>query len=305
MRFITRFTFASLFLVGVNSWAEDCELGQRYLSLAHDRVADHQDDEAMAFYRQSIDACPTYDAYQELGELAAKSPQRVDKEKAVSAFVAAHARAPSPQSSARSLYFYAALLNQEDDPQNAYPLIVQARTLDPTNADIAALASTVERKYQHPTKEQTVRAMQYSLFQPLSASEAKSSSAGNQGVTKHQTPSGGGPSALVPINFETGSVNVNPETRPNLATLAHALADPSMDGREFTFIGHSDIRGSDQYNLGLSLERADAISQKVIALEPGLKGRIHAEGHGAREPIDPGTDERALRANRRLQVVIK
>jgi outer membrane protein OmpA-like peptidoglycan-associated protein len=87
--------------------------------------------------------------------------------------------------------------------------------------------------------------------------------------------------------------------------LAHALADSSMQGREFTFIGHSDIRGDDQYNLGLSLERAEAISERVVALEPSLKGRIHVEGHGSREPIDTGTDERALRANRRLQVVIK
>src|ERR1700693_5434623 len=117
MRFITGFTFIGFLLVGFDSRSEDCALGERYLSLAHDRTADHQDDEAMAFYRQSIDACPTYAAYQELGELAAKSPQRADKEKAVNAFVAAYARAPSPQASARSLYLYAALLNPEEHPQ--------------------------------------------------------------------------------------------------------------------------------------------------------------------------------------------
>src|SRR5258708_34142697 len=163
MRFITGFTFVGLLLTGFNTRAEDCALGERYSSLAHDRAANHQDDEAMAFYRQSIDACPTYAAYQELGELAAKSPQRADKEKAVSSFVAAHAHAPSPQASARSLYSYAALLNQEDDPQNAYPLIVQSRALDPPTSDIVALANTLEKKYRHPTQEQTVRAMQYSI----------------------------------------------------------------------------------------------------------------------------------------------
>jgi hypothetical protein len=54
----------------------------------------------------------------------------------------------------------------------------------------------------------------------------------------------------------------------------------------------------------LSPLSASASSQSVIALEPLLKGRIQVEGHGAREPIDRGTNDHALRANRRLQVNI-
>ncbi len=77
-----------------------------------------------------------------------------------------------------------------------------------------------------------------------------------------------------------------------------------MQGREFTFIGHTDRRGGDQYNLGLSLQRAEAMREIVNTLEPSLKGRIRVEGRGAREPIDLGGDERALRANRRLQVIV-
>jgi hypothetical protein len=105
------------------SFAEDCALGQRYLALAHDRIAAFQNDEAITFLKQSADACPSYDAFEQLGELAAQSPQKEDKEKAVAAFVEAHARASSPQTQANALYHYAVLLNQDGDPENAYPLL--------------------------------------------------------------------------------------------------------------------------------------------------------------------------------------
>jgi outer membrane protein OmpA-like peptidoglycan-associated protein len=304
MRTATGWAFLLTATLIMQARAEDCALGQRYLSLAHDRIAAFKNDEAIAFLRQAVDACPSYDAYEQLGELAAQSTEREDKEKAVAAFVAADARATSPQTHARSLYHYAALLNQEDDPQNAYPLIKQARTLDPANTQITELAAKIESQVQHPTQEHIVRALRYSLFQPLSGSNSASSAPGGQGISKHQTPAGGGPSVTIPINFDTGSVAVDQETKPNIDILARSLVDPSMAGRKFTFIGHSDSRGGDQFNLGLSLQRAEAISESVIALEPSLRGRIHVEGHGAREPIDTGTDERALRANRRLQVII-
>jgi outer membrane protein OmpA-like peptidoglycan-associated protein len=318
-------------LVGALAWsatasAEDCALGQRYLALAKDRIAAFANDEALVFLRQSVEACPGYEAYEQLGELAAQSPQREDKVKAVEAFVAAHARAPDAHARARALYQYAALLNREGDPQNAYPLIKEAHSLDAGNPEIAALAATVETQVQHPTQEHIVRALHYSLFQSLAvvdaagASASSSSAARSVGSAPGGAPTGGsatgaraaahataasGPSVNIPINFDTGSVVIDAQTRPNLEMLAHALADPSLEGRRFIFVGHSDPRGGDQYNVSLSLQRAEAISQGVTSLEPSLKGRIVAEGRGAHEPIDSGNGEQAWRVNRRLQVLIK
>jgi outer membrane protein OmpA-like peptidoglycan-associated protein len=306
MRIAAGWAFLFTVLLSGQSRAEDCTLGQRYLSLARDRIAAYKNDEAIAFLRQSVDTCPTYDAYEQLGELAAQSTEQEDKTKAVGAFVAAYARAPSSQARASTLYHYAALLNQDGDPENAYALIKQAHALEPANSQYAALNETIEKQVQHPTQEHIVRGLHYSLYQPLSVPESGAAGSTKGGGFKHQTPSGGGgPSVNIPINFDSGSVDVDQDTRPNIAVLAHALADPSMAGRDFTFIGHSDYRGGDAYNVSLSLQRAEAISQSVITLEPSLKGRIQVEGHGAREPIDPGTDARALQANRRLQVVIK
>src|SRR5882724_1125636 len=153
MRTLVGWTLVTVVAFSTTAAAEDCALGQRYLSLAKDRIAAYANDEALVFLRQSVDACPSYESYEQLGETAALSPQREDKVKAVEAFVAAHARAPSPQAGARSLYQYAALLNREGDPQNAYPLIKEAGKLDPGNPDIATLAGAIEKQQQHPTQE--------------------------------------------------------------------------------------------------------------------------------------------------------
>jgi outer membrane protein OmpA-like peptidoglycan-associated protein len=307
MRTIVGLTLLAALAVGAGARAEDCELGQRYLSLAKDRIAAYANDEALTLLGQSVEACPTYDAYEQLGELAAQSPQREDKTKAVGAFVSAHALATTPQTSAWSLYQYAALLNREGDPQNAYPLIKQARALDSSNPDISSLSATIEGEVQHPTQEHILRALHYSLYQPLTPTRlaAKSTPAGG-GIAAPVAPAAAsGPSVNIPINFNSGSIVVDPQTQPNVELLAHSLADPSLAGHQFTFVGHSDARGSDQFNVNLSQQRAQAISQLVTNLEPGLKGRIAVEGRGAREPIDMGKDENALRANRRLQVLIK
>jgi outer membrane protein OmpA-like peptidoglycan-associated protein len=304
MRIAAGWTLLVAVILSAHAHAEDCALGQRYLSLAHDRVAAYKSDEAIVFLRQAVDACPSYEAYEQLGELGAQSTEREDREKAVAAFVAAYSRATTTQTRASTLYHYAALLNQDGDPENAYPLIKQAHALQPAETEYAALNEAIEKQVQHPTQEHIVRGLHYSLYQPLSSSDgAGLGSKKDSGISKHQTPGGGGPSVNIPINFDTGSVVVDEATRPNIAVLAHALADASMAGRNFRFIGHCDLRGGDTYNVSLSLQRAESISQSVISLEPSLKGRIQVEGHGAREPIDSGTDAQALQANRRLQVV--
>jgi peptidoglycan-associated lipoprotein len=93
-------------------------------------------------------------------------------------------------------------------------------------------------------------------------------------------------------------------TGSNIGILAHALADKAHPGQEFVFVGHADERGNAQTNLILSRRRAEAIYQAVVAIEPSLKGRIEVTGRGSAEPLDPGHDERAYRANRRLQVLL-
>jgi len=289
--------------------AEDCVLGQRYMQLAKDSIGRSENNDALAFLRQAIDACPSYAAHLQLGELLALSSERDDKMRAVDAFVSAHKLAPSNQTRARALYRYAELLSNEGDPQNAYPLIKDARTLDTANGEIAALAQRIEKDVQNPTQEQLVRGLRDSLYKPLlvasvaSTALATRSIAGNVPVAAK--PVSSGPSINIPINFDTGSTVPDAQTRPNVVKLARALADPSLGDRRFLFIGHADARGDANFNVGLSKQRAEALYQDVILVEPSLRGRIEVGGRGASEPIDLGTGDSAYRANRRLQVLLK
>jgi outer membrane protein OmpA-like peptidoglycan-associated protein len=308
-RAVMSMTLAGIFTAGIGSAvaAEDCALGQRYLGLAQERAQVYENDEAIAFLKQAVKVCPRYDAYEQLGELLAQSPDAADKQSAVNAFVAAHALATSDRAQARTLHQYASLLNREGDPANAYPLIKEAALLDPTDTEIKALEKRIQYQVEHPTQEHILRGLRDSLYQPLRLA-ARSSGNRPSAMPGRSTGGGGaptvtGPSVNIPINFDTGSTRVDALTRQNVAVLAHALADPSMKGRRFVFIGHADERGDERANLALSKQRAEAIYQGVVLLEPSLEGRVDVIGRGEYEPIDPGQDERAHRTNRRLQVV--
>jgi outer membrane protein OmpA-like peptidoglycan-associated protein len=291
--------------------AEDCALGQRYLALAKDRIASFANDEAIAFLQKSVEVCPTYEVYEELGEQAAQSSEREYEVRAVDAFVSAHELAPSDQARATSLYNYASLLNRVGDPGNAYPLIRNAQTLDPTDTKIAQLSENIENQIQHPTEEHIRAGLWTTLYKPLRvASVTKAAqSVSSQvalGVNRETKPEfNQGPSYPIPINFETGSVMVDEETRSNIAKLAHGLDDPAHAEQRFLFVGHADIRGNEAQNVILSKRRAESIYESVVTLAPSLQGRIEVTGRGSSEPIDPAHNEDAYRANRRLQVLLK
>ena len=288
--------------------ATDCQLGQRYLQLAKDRMAAFAPEEALDFLRQSSAACPTYEAYQQLGELAAQSPEREQQTEAVNAFVSAHALATTDQNRARTLYQYAKLLSVQNDPQNAYPLIKQAQQLDRRDAEINALATRLEEQIRNPKTDQLVRGLRDSLYQPLRVASLTPPTAGSSGKGPRvpaAESTAGKPSVNIQINFIEDSTQVDTQTQPNVAILARALADSSLSGSRFMFIGHADVRGTAEHNLELSQRRSQALSQNIVRLEPSLAGRIDTQGRGESDPLDLGNTEAAHRANRRLQVLLK
>jgi outer membrane protein OmpA-like peptidoglycan-associated protein len=288
-------------LLASSAGAQDCALGQRYLDLAKAKVAEFAHEEAIAFLEQSIAACPQYEAYQQLGDLAAQSLEQADKVRAAEAFVAAHERAPTDAERARSLFTYARLLRVNNDPQNAYPLIKEAQDLDPSNADIQALSRELDAQIRNPTEDDIKRGFEGLLFRPLRrAAAAEDDDGAKVGATAHS-----GPAINIPINFEVGRTELDDETRPNVAKLANALANPSYANRRFVFVGHADVRGDEQTNLALSSRRAETIYDSVVVLRPELRDRVEIIGRGEYEPLVRRSDEEAHRANRRLQVFIQ
>jgi outer membrane protein OmpA-like peptidoglycan-associated protein len=177
--------------------------------------------------------------------------------------------------------------------------------LTPDDPDVLALTRTIQAQIDNPTREDIVRGLRDSWYRPLVVASVSGLSGSAAVSAPPAAAPPGGPSVNIPINFITGSTRVDEETRSNIIVLAQALADSEFHGHRFLFIGHADVRGDSIRNLDLSRQRAEALSQAVIMLEPSLDGRIDVTGKGAADPIDPANHERAWRANRRLQVVLR
>jgi outer membrane protein OmpA-like peptidoglycan-associated protein len=322
----TLFGISAVLCVAGIAQAQDCELGKRYMVLAEDRAKSYANDEAEEFLRKAVETCPSYEAYQQLGELAAQSPDPDHRALAVDAFVSAHELAPSDQARARSLYEYALLLDAAGDPQNAYPLIKAAKTLQADDAEILALDQRLDEQIRNPTTEQLRAGLRASLYTPLrlpaagGATAEPTVSAAGPGLKTSldrplRLPSAEGAAAEltsapvrginIPIHFMTGTTAVDDETRPNLMTLARALADAELTGNRFLLVGHADERGDELPNMALSVSRATAIREILVGAEPSLEGRLETAGRGEYEPLDTARTESAYRTNRRIQVLLR
>ncbi len=294
--------------VAQESEQRDCALAERYYSLAQDRLGAYEDGEAAIYLERAGAACPRYAYFQELGELRMKSVDQNDRQLAVDAFIESHVLASSDKERARALWKYAALLNQEGDPQNADRMIRDARRLDAGNQEIAGLAAEIQVQIDNPTREQLVRGLAASLYKPLHVVTAIGQLAVadlSSSAPDSTTASADGPSIKIPINFEFNSTEVDPTTASNIELLTRTLSGDELEDRNFEFVGHADIRGDSRSNRDLSLERAKAIYEAVIRLEPSLEGRISVTGRGESDPIELGDSEDAHRANRRLQILVK
>ena len=82
-------------------------------------------------------------------------------------------------------------------------------------------------------------------------------------------------------------------------TLGRALKDQRLASMRFEIIGHTDARGSDEYNLALSRKRADAVRSRLIQFHAIDPNRLTAAGKGMRELKDAARPEDGI--NRRVQ----
>ena len=82
------------------------------------------------------------------------------------------------------------------------------------------------------------------------------------------------------------------------------LADAAgKGGVNISATGHADRSGSEDYNMALSLRRADAVREALIAggIDPNT---ITVAGRGESEPAVPTPDGVKEQANRRVEIVL-
>jgi len=70
-----------------------------------------------------------------------------------------------------------------------------------------------------------------------------------------------------------------------------------------TIEGHTDERGTREYNLALGDRRANAVKNYLVALQVN-PDRVLTISYGEERPVDPGHDEAAWAKNRRAVTVV-
>lgn len=103
------------------------------------------------------------------------------------------------------------------------------------------------------------------------------------------------------ITFATGSAELTPETMRTLEVVAKALQSDRLVGSTFNVEGHADPRGSAEYNLKLSAERAAAVVGYLTGKLGVPADRLAAVGKGSTEPLDPARPDAP--ENRRVTFV--
>ena len=103
------------------------------------------------------------------------------------------------------------------------------------------------------------------------------------------------------VLFDYNSADLSSKAKEQLEPVAQALIAPEMKGLRFKIEGHTDVSGSDDYNINLSLRRAEAVKEFLIQHHGVNASVIEVEGkgkYGLANPIDPTSEE-----NRRVRLV--
>lgn len=101
------------------------------------------------------------------------------------------------------------------------------------------------------------------------------------------------------IQFEFDSAELTKETKSRLGVIGDMLKMKALVGRRLTVEGHTDVVGNSNYNLGLSLRRAESVKQYLVSDYGIESGRLLISGKGERQLIDLDNPKSA--ANRRVQ----
>lgn len=83
---------------------------------------------------------------------------------------------------------------------------------------------------------------------------------------------------------------------------AHASYLSSSSGASVTLEGHTDERGTREYNLALGDHRADTVRRYLLA-EGVPDGRVQTMSYGEERPADPGHTESSWALNRRVELI--
>jgi peptidoglycan-associated lipoprotein len=108
------------------------------------------------------------------------------------------------------------------------------------------------------------------------------------------------PLAVRVVYFDFDSANIPPESQE--VVNAHGQYLANHPEQKVRLEGHTDERGSREYNLGLGERRAQSVSQ-LVKLQGVAPTQVELISYGEEMPTAFGHDEESWRLNRRVEFV--
>ena len=103
------------------------------------------------------------------------------------------------------------------------------------------------------------------------------------------------------IRFDYDSSEIKAEYSSVIAAQAKRLAADRHASVRLE--GHTDERGSAEYNVALGERRAQAV-KKALALQGAVETQLSTVSYGEERPVDDGHDEAAWSQNRRVEIIL-
>jgi outer membrane protein OmpA-like peptidoglycan-associated protein len=157
------------------------------------------------------------------------------------------------------------------------PMILQAADA-PNESTTVLSGQQIEQALQHPAMTRG--------FVP------------SRGLTRQGTPEAQ-QSVNLNIPFEHNSSALQPQAAAQLQQLESALTSASLGKDRFMVAGHTDAKGSAQYNKHLSLKRAEAVKHFLVT-KGVAASRLDTIGYGSEHLLAPDRPEDA--SNRRVEI---
>lgn len=103
------------------------------------------------------------------------------------------------------------------------------------------------------------------------------------------------------VSFDFNSASIKPTFYSSLDKIAEVMN--RYPQTQILVVGHTDSVGSEQYNLELSLRRANAVADYLIG--HGVSAaRMGTEGHGEMEPLASNDTPEGRARNRRVEIFV-
>ncbi len=105
------------------------------------------------------------------------------------------------------------------------------------------------------------------------------------------------------ILFNSGSADILPQSMGIIRQISQVLTqDKSI---KLNIVGHTDSDGSDESNLSLSENRAEAVKKALVSVYGISPDRLSSEGKGEGEPVADNNSAQGKAQNRRVEFIKK